>query len=145
MGSFINFFHFKSIMVAYWGKLREKQAFLCVYYRIRTRSHYEPNYCTECVYLYTLQQSIQHTLYGLKYWATPLHLWIKAFSPLLSGVCKIKCSKVLVEFECDTVIGCHCCNKSNGEISSLRRYSTISCEWYYCRVETVRESHQTRS
>ncbi|CAI9598010.1 unnamed protein product, partial [Staurois parvus] len=79
---------------------------------------------------------LTHTLYCQKYWDTPPNHWIQVFqSPPWTQVYNIKhlgmqtastniCERMgrsqeLSEFNHDTVIGCHLCNKSICEISLL--------------------------
>ena len=41
----------------------------------------------------------------------------------------------LSEFQRGTVIGCHLCNKSGNFLAA--KYSTVSCQWYYNKVEAI--------
>lgn len=81
-----------------------------------------------------------------KYWTTPLNLWIRIFALLqvykmmdvamqcaFTSIYKIMgCSKELTEFV--TVTGCHHCNKSFMQISSLLNspWSALSGKWKHC-------------
>ena len=45
-------------------------------------------------------------------------------------------SQELSEFQRGTVVGCHLCNKSRREISSLLNIP-VNCQWYYNTVEVT--------
>lgn len=77
----------------------------------------------------------KNTLYGQKYWATPINLWIQVYkikhramqSAFTNIRERMRCSKELAGFQCCNWTRCHLFNKSVCEMSS-NGYVTVNCK-----------------